>query len=245
MSTVVFAGPSIFGLDKGDFPAFEFAPPARKGDIWSAALRGAKQIALIDGQFETCPSVWHKEILAALNRGTQIYGAASMGALRAAECHQFGMVGFGRIYEDYASGARTADSDVALEYSPSEMHYAPLTLTMADIEHRLLSSDIEINMTRKKCGKFISAAANIYYKSRSAMNIINLADFDEFTNSEFINIFSKNNKTQKFLDSKFMLDTIGSKDFHIEYKKFNLSTTSYLYDLHIERCQSQKIGVQK
>ena len=48
--------------------------------------------------------MWHKEILFALSEGIDVYGAASMGALRAAELDAFGMRGIGDVYSAYAEG---------------------------------------------------------------------------------------------------------------------------------------------
>jgi hypothetical protein len=81
-------------------------PPARQGDIWRAvrAHRPAA-IGLIDGVFLDAPAVWHREILWALSEGVHVFGAASMGALRAAELDGFGMRGVGRIYAAYRNGA--------------------------------------------------------------------------------------------------------------------------------------------
>jgi hypothetical protein len=58
-------------------------------------------IILADGVFSANLSVWHKEIVYALQYpGVKaIYGTASMGALRASELDFLGMVGIGRIYE--------------------------------------------------------------------------------------------------------------------------------------------------
>ena len=70
-------------------------------------------IGIIDGGFEYTAPVWHKEILYALSAGTRVLGAASMGALRAAECHSFGMTGVGSIFKEYRDGTRIDDSDVA------------------------------------------------------------------------------------------------------------------------------------
>src|SRR5688572_2369741 len=109
MQAAIFAGPSIHGIARALFDAFEFRPPAACGDIIAALHDGVHAIGLIDGVFESTAAVWHKEILLALERGVAVYGAASMGALRAAECHAFGMVGIGRIFADYASGRRVAD----------------------------------------------------------------------------------------------------------------------------------------
>ena len=58
-----------------------------------------RTIVLIDGEFHGRPSVWQREILDAIAEGTEVHGASSMGALRAAELHSFGMVGHGRIFD--------------------------------------------------------------------------------------------------------------------------------------------------
>src|SRR6266571_3221964 len=54
-------------------------PPAGQGDVYRIAHKRPPAIGLIDGRFETCPAVWHKEILCALTQGIPVYGAASMG----------------------------------------------------------------------------------------------------------------------------------------------------------------------
>src|SRR5262245_4299213 len=112
----------------------DMRPPAACGDILRAVRDGARAIGLIDGLFGDSPSVWHKEILAALAEGIPVYGAASMGALRAAECHRFGMIGVGRIFSEYRDGLRVADSDVAVVHGPAEVRYRPLTEALVDVE---------------------------------------------------------------------------------------------------------------
>ena len=63
-----------------------YLPPAAQGDIVLAAHAfRPRAMVLIDGQFEDRPAVRHKEILWALAQGIGMIGAASMGALRAAE----------------------------------------------------------------------------------------------------------------------------------------------------------------
>ena len=76
--------------------------PARQGDIWRA-VRAHRPVAigLIDGVFFHEPAVWHREILWALAEGVHVFGAASMGALRAAELEPFGMRGVGRVFAAY------------------------------------------------------------------------------------------------------------------------------------------------
>ena len=55
-----------------------------------AAVDGRAQV-IVDGSFQWTPAVWHKEILWAMGRGVHVFGAASMGALRAAELDGFGL----------------------------------------------------------------------------------------------------------------------------------------------------------
>ncbi len=59
---------------------------------------GYRTLLLIDGYFHQVPSVQHKEILYALHQGLAVFGCSSMGALRAAELADFGMVGIGRVF---------------------------------------------------------------------------------------------------------------------------------------------------
>ena len=51
-------------------------PPARQGDVWRALSLRPRVIALVDGVFEAQPSVWHHELLAALEAGVALFGGA-------------------------------------------------------------------------------------------------------------------------------------------------------------------------
>jgi len=135
--TVVFAGPSIFGIDPTLLDGLELQPPAGRGDILCAVTGGATAIGLLDGLFDTQPAVGHKEILYALSHRVPVLGAASMGALRAAECAAFGMIGMGGIFEEYAAGTRVADADVGVAHAPAELAYQPMSVALVDAEATL------------------------------------------------------------------------------------------------------------
>ena len=36
-------------------------------------------VGIVDGVFDACPAVWHKEILYAVSRGVAVYGDKSVG----------------------------------------------------------------------------------------------------------------------------------------------------------------------
>jgi hypothetical protein len=138
---ILFAGPTLHGeIADGRLagaPGIICRGPARQGDIARATLQGAGAIGLVDGLYEDVAAPWHKEILFALAQGVAVIGGASLGALRAAECAAFGMIGIGRIFERYASGELVDDSDVAQLHAPAELDYAPLTEALVNVEETL------------------------------------------------------------------------------------------------------------
>lgn len=138
-SIPVFAGPSLPPADRLD-PRFDWRPPAAAGDLLALADRPPRRLCLIDGYFDWRPAPWHKELLALMARGTLVFGAASMGALRAAELHRFGMVGIGAIFRAYRDGRLTGDDEVALVHAGERLGWAPLSVPMVEIRATLVAA---------------------------------------------------------------------------------------------------------
>lgn len=139
MTVFAFLGPTLPGQRARELLDVEVLPPARAGDL-CALLHGERQVtavALVDGLFQQTPAIWHKEILFALSRGIPVYGSSSMGALRAAELHAFGMIGVGRIFEAYLSGAYEDDDEVAVVHGEGEHGFVPLSDPMVNLRHGL------------------------------------------------------------------------------------------------------------
>ncbi|MES0100660.1 TfuA-like protein [Mesorhizobium sp. M0019] len=176
---IVFAGPSIHGLDKSLLAGCVVLPPAGRGDVLRAVWQGAEAIGLVDGIFESAPSVWHKEILFALASGVRVLGAASIGALRAAECHVFGMEGTGAIFEQYRSGERVCDADVALVHAPAELGYAPLTEALADIEPAIAEFAAKQWLSVDDANALLSAARRLHFKQRTWNAVVEMAGFGQ------------------------------------------------------------------
>jgi hypothetical protein len=139
MTVVVFCGPTVSAADVQEHVEAVCRPPAAHGDILRAVetIPGLRAIGLVDGFFRNVPAVRHKEILWALQAGVHVFGAASMGALRAAELADFGMVGVGTIFEDLKTGRIEDDDEVAVEHGPAELGYIPLSDAMVDIRATL------------------------------------------------------------------------------------------------------------
>jgi hypothetical protein len=139
-SVILFAGPSL-GRERAPLPPqFALRPPARCGDLLRTLIDRPEAVLLVDGIFETGPTVWHKEILLLLEAGIAVYGAASLGALRAAELDVYGMIGIGAVYEAYRDGRIDRDDAVMVSHAPAELGYAPLTLALVDAEASIVAS---------------------------------------------------------------------------------------------------------
>lgn len=166
MTKFLFVGPSLHAADI-DLSGLSVRPPARQGDIFEAVEDGAATIGLVDGVFGFVPSVWHKEILYALEQGVHVMGAASMGALRAAECAAFGMTPVGRIAERFLNGELTRDADVCLVHAPAELDYLPLTEPLVDVEPTLAALAAAGRITAKECEELWAHAEALYFGDRT------------------------------------------------------------------------------
>lgn len=137
MNIVVFTGPSLRADEAVLILPAKYCPPAAFGDVYRAAQSQPTAIAIIDGYFENQPAIWHKEILWAMKNGIHVFGAASMGALRAAELAPFGMTGVGRIFKAFQSGELEDDDEVAIAHGPGADGYCELSVAMVDIRQTL------------------------------------------------------------------------------------------------------------
>jgi hypothetical protein len=169
MRTVIFAGPSLpLTAARAILPDAVYLPPARQADLLSAVETYQPEvIGLIDGAFGTASSVWHKEILFALERGVRVYGAASMGALRAVELASFGMRGVGEIYASYASGTLTDDDEVAVAHAPASDGYRPLTLPMVNMRATLSLARADAALSVAEHDLVLEAAKSLYFADRT------------------------------------------------------------------------------
>ena len=101
MRPVVFLGPSLPRSEADRILASDLRPPVKRGDL-PALDDEVDVIGIIDGVFMGEAAVGHREIIDKLKSGVKVYGSSSMGALRAAELQDFGMIGVGTIFDQYS-----------------------------------------------------------------------------------------------------------------------------------------------
>ncbi|MBV9824585.1 MAG: tfuA protein [Alphaproteobacteria bacterium] len=174
-AAIIFAGPTLPPSAHPADPIFEWRPPVAQGDLYRAALSRPAAIGVIDGYFEVVPTVWHKEILWALTQGIAVFGAASIGALRAAELDGFGMRGVGKVYEWFRDGVLQDDDEVAVLHGPEELGYQAITDAMVDIRATLQAAVLESIVDAELGASIIRVAKDLFYKERAYPAVLKAA----------------------------------------------------------------------
>lgn len=211
MTFLVFAGPTISAADITAKLDAVVLPPVSMGDVYRYGRTRPRAIGIIDGYFEGVPSVWHKEILWAIDQGIAVFGAASMGALRAAELQAFGMRGVGTIFEAFRDGLLEDDDEVAIQHGPAEIGYLPLSEPMVNIratlEHALREGTIE-----RQVSETLSAMAKAsFYPERRWRTLLEHASAEGLNNEALKALeawLPQGRVDQKRLDALVMLEAM-------------------------------------
>lgn len=174
---IVFLGPTLSVAEARAHLDALYLPPAGQGDLVRAVLEHAPSlIAIIDGEFAQRPAVRHKEILWAIARGVSVYGASSMGAIRAAELNDFGMVGHGFVFRWYRRTKFADDADVAVAMAPPEFGSRALTEALIDIRLTLKRAERDGTITRELRVSLEQAARSLHFSERTYGNIFSLVE---------------------------------------------------------------------
>jgi len=215
MSIVLFVGPTLAGERVGKLESdFVVRPPARQGDVYRVAETRPRAIGIVDGYFEDVPSVWHKEILWAISRGVSAYGSASIGALRAAELHAYGMIGVGEIFEAYRDGVFEADDEVALLHGPEETGFVGLTEPLVNVRATCRAAVAGAILDEGEAGAVIGAARSLFYKNRTWREIervVRSAGLSPARLKNFVSWLPEGRVDQKRHDALAMIERMRSE----------------------------------
>ena len=168
----VFLGPS---LDRSRAEAIlpaNYYPPVRMGDVYRLIGSGVRLIVIIDGIFHRQAPVWQREILEALRNGITVVGASSMGALRAAELHPFGMIGHGTIFEWYRDGVLDGDDEVALNHGDAGSGFRALSEPLVNIRATLAEAVRCGELVAEEAEALIAPAKQACYAERSWRGVL-------------------------------------------------------------------------
>ena len=231
---VVFAGPSVPRDDRRGYADLVFLPPAQSGDVLRLLADPPSSVCIIDGYFGDRMAVMHKEILQALASGVKVYGAASIGALRAAELETYGMIGIGRVFKAYRDGECLRDDAVAVTHGPAETGYALLTLAHIDIEATARTLTRRRRITATERDTFLHASASMHFSERTWETLGAAID-----NPALLDLFRTSHVEQKRLDAIDAMRRV-LRDYEMGRKGtktgfFPPSTPAYARQIH-EHC---------
>ena len=160
-TTLVFAGASLAEEDRRSLPQdVVLVGPAAQGDFFMALLEGFTTILLIDGYFAERYSCTTLEIVMCLERGVNVFGAASMGALRGRELDGFGMRACGMVY-DYLSSATLVPYHVVAQLYDDQDR--ALTDPLISVRYFLDLAVEETIVSRADAERLFTAADRIHY----------------------------------------------------------------------------------
>jgi len=135
--SVAFIGGSIPKMERPADERLVITTPAEQGDLLMAILAGFRNILIIDGYFYSKFPCTTFEVMLALEQGLNVFGAASIGALRAVELDHYGMTGMGYVYDTLKRKPVKPYHIVAQTYTEED---AALTPPLADIIYFLNSA---------------------------------------------------------------------------------------------------------
>ncbi len=164
---IIFLGPSLrrdLALSILDGSKIEYRPPAKKGDLLKINSNSNTLVCLIDGVFLQDYPPTPMEVYTLMQRGVKVFGAASIGALRAVELERLGMVGIGRIFRLYRNGILEDDDEVAVTFSDD---YTLASEAMIDIRYTLYHAYKSSVISRESRRILTRIAKGIYFPHRS------------------------------------------------------------------------------
>lgn len=212
MTHVVFVGPSLPPNEvRALHPKALVYPPVRQGDIVSVLREHAPTaIGIIDGVFLDVLSVWHKEILLALDEGVAVLGAASMGALRAAECAPYGMQGVGTIFQMYADGRLTRDDEVAVIHTTEEFGFKAMSEPLVNLRLNLQRAAATGVIGHDLAAALLDEAADTYFPDRSWSQVFASPLLDSDTGNLLRQFVTEQAVDHKAADARELLTTMAA-----------------------------------
>ncbi len=216
----IFTGPTLAPSSAAETLDAIYLPPVKMGDIYRICeLFSPRVIGIIDGYFNQVPSVWHKEIHYALSQGIHVFGAASMGALRAAEMQPLGMIGCGEIYRAYQHGSLALfddelfenDDEVAVVHGPAELNYLAASDALVNMRFTLAAAVHSDIIDKDVAQQLISIAGDLFYAQRRYTKVLEIAARKKLPAEQIESLrhwLNENKINQKQLDAVELLSAI-------------------------------------
>lgn len=198
MKPVVYVGLSITEEEAKKVLDADYRPPVRRGDLLNLP-KGTKVVGIIDGVILSDAAVGHREILEIMKAGITVIGGGSMGALRGSELKDYGMIGMGRVYEEYAGGRVDGDDEVLLAFDP--FTHNPMSVPLINLRLNLRKAVGKGALDAGKADDILCELKALFYPMRNYEIMLDIARrklsgeefsrFEKFGKTEFED-FKKN-----------------------------------------------------
>ena len=172
----VFLGPSLAESSARAELDAVYLPPVSEGDVYRLWRHRPRAIGIVDGYFQHVPAVWHKEIMWVMERGVHVFGAAGLGALRAAELDAFGMRGVGWVYQAFRDGTLDRDDEVAVEHARAEDGYRARSEAMVNVRQTLRAAHEHGIISATTHQALIRTGAALFYQERTWPGLLAAAE---------------------------------------------------------------------
>lgn len=150
------------------FPKAAVAEPIKRHDLLRDVKSKYNVVVIIDGYFDQNLSVSCSEVIDALRVGIRVYGSSSMGAYRAAELSDFGMVGHGEVY-NYIKSNKLFRDDYLAQVLIKNRHNEITPITQAFIDYHYELEKLKISERDKKW--LHKTYKKLHYRERNYRNL--------------------------------------------------------------------------
>jgi ribosomal protein S12 methylthiotransferase accessory factor len=201
---IVFIGPSLsHDRARAILPDADFREPIKRGDL--EAISPGAVVGIVDGVFNQTLAISPGEIRDAIGGGVSIFGAASIGALRAAEVSV--MIGVGRVFEMYRTGLIERDDEVALLMNPDT--FEPLTEPLVNVRFAVERLVRTGTLNRLDGESIVEACKSLHYTERTYRKVLEASRLARNKDLEDIIRLLKNFDLKRD-DAQLLLETISA-----------------------------------
>lgn len=163
---VVYVGPTLSReAVERLLPSAVIKPPLSRSELYVDRVLGYSTFLILDGAFFQRRAVSPREVIDVLEDGARVFGAASMGALRAAECWPKGLRGVGAIYRLFRRGILTSDDEVAVVCDP-EPPYRTRSVALVNVRYAVRRGVQAGELTADAGDELIRVAQRAHFSER-------------------------------------------------------------------------------
>jgi hypothetical protein len=147
----------------------------RAGDLYSARNEGASIFLVIDGQFFHEDALPPREVVDVAQDGALVYGASSMGALRAAECWPVGVRGVGVVYRLFRTGRLISDEEVAVA-TDATRGFRAISVALVNVRYAMAKAARSGLLGRPAADAIVASARQLFFTDRTWATVLAAAD---------------------------------------------------------------------